>query len=390
MSHLTGVNAPVGDAGATTAGPGRGVVPLRPLQAGEILDGAVTAMRAHPGVMLGLSALVVALGQAIAIPLDYLYLRFLAGLVNGDTTLGSGTGINDLSLLRPGVLLNALIVSLLVGLLTTAVARAALGRSVTLGEVWTQTRPRLPRLLGLSLVIFVALFGLLAVGMIPGLLLAAADSPAAPLVLLLGLGGAAALVVNRWVSWSLAAAALVLENQPVRKALKRSSTLVKGGWWRVLGVSLLALLVAELVALVLSVVEQVVVGSNLSPVSDNGDGTYSGHHVALVYVFLGALFSAGIQAVVSPFTASVMALQYVDRRMRREGLDIQLAMSARARRDGAAAAVSGAAGTPGAAGAATAAAGGGQGKGMEPRLEPGLANGLAPGPGPEPGNGPAA
>ncbi|MEY9858733.1 lysylphosphatidylglycerol synthetase-like protein (DUF2156 family) [Catenulispora sp. GAS73] len=366
MSQLTGVNAPVGDPGTayTPAGLGRGVVPLRPLQAGEILDGAVTAMRTYPGVILGLSALVVALGQAVAIPLDYLYLHFLAGLVNGNTTLGSGTGINDLALLRPGVLLNALIVSLLVGLLTTAVARAVLGRPVTLGEVWAQTRPRLPRLLGLSLVIFIVLFGVLALGMLPGLLLAAAGSPAAALVLLLGLGGAAALAVNRWVAWSLAAAALVLEDQPVRRALKRSSTLVKGGWWRVLGVSLLGLLVAEMVALVFSVVQQVVVGSNLSPVSDNGDGTYSGHHVSLMYVFLGALFSAGIQAVVSPFAASVMALQYVDRRMRREGLDIQLAMSARARRDGSA----GAAGTAAGAGAV----------------------GTAPGGGPEPGNGPAA
>jgi hypothetical protein len=363
MSHLTGVNAPVRDPGSayTPAGLGRGVVPLRPLQAGEILDGAVTAMRAHPGVMLGLSALVVTLGQALAIPLDYLYLHFLAGLVNDNTTLGSGTGINDLALLRPGVLVNALVVSLLVGLLTTAVARSVLGRPVTLGEVWAQTRPRLPRLLGLSLVIFIVLFGLLAVGMIPGLLLAAAGSPVAALVLLLGLGAAAALAANRWVAWSLAGAALVLEDQPVRRALKRSSTLVKGGWWRVLGVSLLALLVSETVALVLSVVEQVAVGSNLSPVSDNGDGTYSGHHVSLVYVFLGALFSAGIQAVVSPFTASVMALQYVDRRMRREGLDIQLAMSERARRDGSAAGAMAAAAT-----AASAAGGGGPGPGNGP------------------------
>jgi len=341
MSHATGPTAapsvPGSDdprAAYTPAGLGRGVVPLRPLQAGEILDGAVTAMRTHPGVMLGLSALVVTVGQAIAIPLDYLYLRFLATLVDQNTTRNGGAGINALAALRPGVLVNALIVSLLVGLLTTAVSRAALGRPVTLAEVWKQTRPRLLRLFGLSLLIFITLFGALVVGILPGLALAAAGSPVAALVLLLGLGGAAAFALNRYVAWSLAGAALVLEDQPVRRALKRSSTLVKGGWWRVLGVSLLALLVSEMVAVVLSVVQQVVIGSNLSPVSDNGDGTYSGHHVAVLYVFLGALFSAAIQSVVSPFAASVMALQYVDRRMRREGLDIQLAMNARARHDG--------------------------------------------------------
>jgi hypothetical protein len=346
----------------TTAG--RGVVPLRPLQVGEILDGAVTAMRTYPGVMLGLSAVVVAAGQAVAIPLDFLYLRFLAGLVTDDTTLGSGTGINDLALLRPSVLLNALIVSLLVGLVTTAVSRAVLGRPVTLGEVWRLTRPRLPRLVGLAVLIFVTLFGVLVLGILPGALVAAAGNPAGVLLLVLGVGAAGAFAINRWVAWSLAGAALVLEDQPVRRALRRSSVLVKGGWWRVLGISLLAVLVSELVAGVLSVVEQLVVGSNLSPVSSNGDGTYSGHHVSVGYVFLGALFSAGIQAVVAPFAASVTALQYVDRRMRREGLDIQLAMNTRARATGnAAVAVAPASGVPGAFGAYAAPGGSGAGSG---------------------------
>ena len=119
----------------------------------------------------------------MAIPLDFLYLRFLAGLVDDDTTLGSGTGINDLALLRPSVLLNALIVSLLVGLLTTAVSRAVLGRPVTLGEVWRLTRPRLPRLVGLAVLIFVTLFGVLALGILPGALVAAAGNPAGVLLL---------------------------------------------------------------------------------------------------------------------------------------------------------------------------------------------------------------
>jgi hypothetical protein len=378
MSPLTGATAPAGAESAyAPTGPGRGVVPLRPLQAGEILDGAVTAMRTYPGVILGLSALVVTLGQAIAIPLDYLYLRFLAGLVDDNTTQAGGQGINDLAALRPGVLINALVVSLLVGLLTTAVSRAALGRPVTLADVWRRTRPRLLRLFGLALLIFLALFGLLLLGMLPGLLLAAAGNGAAPLLLVLGLFAAGALVLNRWVAWSLAGAALVLEDQSVRRALRRSSTLVKRGWWRVFGVSLLALLISEMVAVTLSIVEQVTIGSNLSPVSSNGDGTYTGHHVSVLYVFVGALFAAAIQSVVSPFTASVMALQYVDRRMRREGLDIQLAMDARVRRDRAVAGAAG--GTP----AGTAPNGAAPNSAALPGGPP--AGGL-----PEPGNGPIA
>src|SRR2546423_1004468 len=85
-------------------------------------------------------------------------------------------------------------------------------------------RPRLPGLYGLALLIFVTLFGVLVLGVRPGALLASADNPAGVLVLLLGIGGAGAFAINRWGAWSLAGAALVLEDQPVRRALRR------GGW----------------------------------------------------------------------------------------------------------------------------------------------------------------
>jgi hypothetical protein len=94
-------------------------------------------------------------------------------------------------------------------------------------------------------------------------------------------------------------------------------------------VLLLALLVAELISAVLAVAEQAVVGTQLSPVTSYSDGTFGGHEVTWVAVFLSALFGTAIQAVVSPFVAAVTALQYVDRRMRREALDIQLARSVR-------------------------------------------------------------
>ena len=41
--------------------PKPGVIPLRPLGVGEILDGAISYIRANPGVTLGLSAVVITL-----------------------------------------------------------------------------------------------------------------------------------------------------------------------------------------------------------------------------------------------------------------------------------------------------------------------------------------
>jgi hypothetical protein len=64
-------------------------------------------------------------------------------------------------------------------------------------------------------------------------------------------------------------------------------------------------------------------------VTSYDNGTYGGHQVTWVSVFLAAAFSTAIQAMVAPFVAAVTALQYVDRRMRREALDIQLGRSIR-------------------------------------------------------------
>ena len=325
-SGLYGTPVPASADSPVTA---RGVVPLRPLLVGELLDGGATALRANPGIMLGLSAIVVAAGQLLAVPLDYLYLRYLAGRVDGSTTAGGSAAIIELSDFRPSLLIDVLTMSLLVGLLVTTVSRAVLGRPARLGEVWASTRRKLPRLLGLAAVVYLVCLGSVALAVAPGVALLAAGNSGGGVLVFFGAVGGSVFALYRAISWLLAPAALVLEDQPIRKALKRSSVLVKGAWWRTFGVFLLAVLVAELIAAVLAIGEHQVLGSRLSPVTKYSDGTYAGHDVTLLSVFLAAAFTTAIQAVVSPFVAAVNALQYVDRRMRREALDIQLARSSR-------------------------------------------------------------
>src|SRR5690606_636634 len=121
-------------------------------------------------------------------------------------------------------------------------SRAVLGRGVTLGEAWQDSRPRLLRLLGLSLL--VPLLTGLAVGG-PGLLAALTGSFG--LTTLCVLGGAV-LGVWLWVRLSLAAPALMLERQGVRQAMRRSWKLVGGSWWRVFGIQLLVLVLVFVVA----------------------------------------------------------------------------------------------------------------------------------------------
>lgn len=323
---LPPTSGPVPAASATArrhpgAGIGRGVIPLRPLLTGEILDGAVTVMRSFPGTVFGVTAVVVVLGQAVSAPLDYLYLRFLSGVADRSS---SSLAVAELGAVRPGSLVTLLTQTLLLGLLVTTVSRAVLGRTAAPGEVWHQARPRVPRLLGMTLLMYLILGGALVAGLAPGVILIHEGQDAGPLLLFLGLAVAVVFCVWRGVAWSLAGAALMLEDQPVRAAFKRSSVLVRGSWWRVLGVRLAAMLVAGLVTLALSGAQQLLLGSRLNPAVVNADGTVSGHPVGWGAVLLAAAFTAAIQILVTPFTVNVTALQYLDQRMRREALDIQL------------------------------------------------------------------
>ena len=56
-----------------------GVIPLRPLGVGEILDGAITTIRRNPAPMLGLSAIVAVITQLSAVALDSLMFQDVAG-----------------------------------------------------------------------------------------------------------------------------------------------------------------------------------------------------------------------------------------------------------------------------------------------------------------------
>ena len=90
--------------------------------------------------------------------------------------------------------------------------------------------------------------------------------------------------------------------------------LVKKSWWRVFGIQLLATVIAGVIAGVVSVPFQTVAGATTSP---DGEPTTT----FWVLVTIGSVV-AGV--ITLPFTSGVVSLLYVDRRMRREGLDLIL------------------------------------------------------------------
>jgi hypothetical protein len=313
-----------------------GVIPLRPLGVGEILDGAVTTIRRNPGPMLGLSAIVAVLTQLLGLGVGYLVLRGAPTIESLPPTASLGeifeavAGLIGVSVIV--IVVTWLATVILTGILTVVVSRAVLGEQMTAGQAWHAARPRLPRLLLLTLVYSIIWLSPFLVATVVAVAVGATGADGgvtAALAVLLALA-AVPMAVWLYVRYALSGPSLMLESTSpaaggplrpvgVQGALRRSADLVKTSWWRVFGILLLVLLIAMIISQVISVPFSL-------PIFAVGDQPSDGEFfLTLVISALGGIVASTITA---PFTAAATVLLYVDRRIRREGLDIELARAA--------------------------------------------------------------
>jgi hypothetical protein len=205
--------------------------------------------------------------------------------------------------------------------------RAVLGQRVTLGEAWKGTSRRFWPLLGLTVTISLAVSAAAVVGVLLSILIGWALSNASQ-----GLGifvgiilGLASLLAALWlhVRLLLSPVALMLEGVGVGRAITRSWRLVHGAWWRTFGIWLLASVIGSIVSGVLAVPFALIGGvSSVVGVANGSTSLGLGYFIA---VSIGTLVAS---TVVLPFSSGVVALLYIDRRIRREALDIELARAA--------------------------------------------------------------
>ncbi|WP_336115190.1 proline-rich domain-containing protein [Streptomyces sp. PTD9-10] len=311
-----------------------GVIPLRPLGVGEILDGAVSTMRTYWRTVLGISLTVSVLTQLSVILLQGLLLKDSATtsalndrsatpseILQAVGTLMAGTGLVAVITVVGTIVATAL--------LTTVTSRAVLGKPVSTGEAWRDARPQVPKLFGLLLLLGLISVGVLLCGALPGILVAVAGGNRAASIAVVVLGVLAAAVVAVWltVRFSLASPALMLERQSIVKSMSRSAKLVRGSWWRVLGIQLLAGLIANIVS------SLVVIPFTLVAAAVSGDGTVGLFSPDAPSPGWSFLIISGIGSVIGtmitlPINAGVIVLLYIDQRIRREALDLELARAA--------------------------------------------------------------
>lgn len=302
--------------------PRPGIVPLRPLTLGEIYDGAIRSIRTNPAVMFVFSAILVAISVAIQGVLTWSTFEDLNAFMGMDPEAMQDVSTDSLFATMQGLLVNTgisalaafLITTILNGLLIHAVSQAVLGRSATLAQVWDAVKGQIPRLLLLSIVVAVMMAALVAVFV--GLFAAGAVSESPGLMGLSALGFIFILLPALLVLATftlLATPALVLERAGVGTALRRSFQLTKRSFWRVLGIYLLTSILVAILAWVISSPSSLFAPLLGSP--------------AAIYV-VTLVASVIASAITTPFMAAVVALLYIDVRMRTEALDVELAKAA--------------------------------------------------------------
>jgi hypothetical protein len=330
-------------AGGWTPPPRPGLIPLRPLDLGTLLGASFRVLRRNPRPTFGVSLLVQGVVTIVTL------------LVVGGVTIGSllrvqSAAPQDQSAIAAGTIAFGLLSGLLTiflslvagawlqGIIVIEVARGTLGEKLTLRRLWQYAKGRIWALVGWTAIVA----GVLAVafGLVVGviwILVVTLGALGIGLGVLVGFLGAIVLVVlGSWIGTkvSLVPCAIVVERLPVRAALARSWSLTGGYFWKVLGIQLL-------VWVILSFASNIAVApfSLLAPIlvafiDPNGTGSSFAVTAAVITYIVQLVVTLVVSAITAVISTAATALIYLDLRMRKEGLDLELVRFVEARQAG--------------------------------------------------------
>jgi hypothetical protein len=288
---------------------------------GEILDGSFQTIRRNAKAMLGASLL----AQSFAAILTAVITVVTATSMVSIEAWAESASPADVASLGLGFLAAVLLVAILTlfisavlqGAMVVPVARSILNRPTGFRQMWVLARSRAWTLVRLAALLMLA--GLLAL-LLPAALAVAVIATmerAGILVLIPLIPAVVALLLWVYIKLMVAPAAVVIEELGARDALRRSWSLTRANWWRIFGITLV-------VSVLVGIIGQVVmIPVSLLPTFLSGflsPHAGSEQDITVATAVIGAL----VGAVGYAFQTSVMALIYMDLRMRKDGLDITL------------------------------------------------------------------
>lgn len=313
-----------------------GIIPLRPLSIGDIYQGAFAAIKTNARTMFGFTAALLGVVLVISIATNYAIINLvLPNYLSPNSPYAAAfTSLSGSFSQLGGSLLQVLATVLLSGLIVVAVSRSVLGRVASSKEVWERTKSKFLPLIGLNIItsIISGLMMIIGIAVFFVLLASVASTAKTETELFQGLGISLVgllilMVISALVSsylsikFSVASPAMVLENLGVFAAIGRSWSLTRGNFWRLFGINILTAIITSMVAGIfggiagaLGAIFVVVGSSSPEDVIASLNTTY----------ILTMVMSTIAQLLILPFTSSVNALLYIDLRMRKEGLDVEL------------------------------------------------------------------
>jgi len=308
-----------------------GIIPLRPLTFGMILGRSFAALRQNPRVLLGFALcvqtaayLLVLLGVGAVAAASFTRLDTLSpGTDEFDAVMAGSIALTAIAGIVLGLAAGALAV-IVQGVVVTEVAHAAVAEKLTLRAVWQQVKPVLWRLIGYSFLL--ALAATLLIAVVAGAIIAIGFAALPLAVGLTVLVILAAIPLTLWLTTKLllVPAAIILEHATIRGAIGRSWTLIRGRFWPALGIIVLISLVFGAIAQVVSIPFSFLTTGLTTIIAPTGDPDPSAIIGIVVAVVLTQVVTLLIQSVAVVVQATATAIIYIDCRMRREGLDIDL------------------------------------------------------------------
>jgi hypothetical protein len=321
-----------------TPPPKPGLIPLRPLSFGTILGSSFRVMRRNPAPTLGLAVLLYGVIGIVVVAVLGAVIAFALGRVSNasendsyDVVAGS-IGLVVVAMLVP-IALSVIATGVLQGIISLEVARATLGEKLRVRGLWRLAKGRIAPLIGWSLLLTAAItvFLLISTGITVAVFAAAGAGSSNGVAVAIGgfllsmVFGLGFTVLGAWLGTklSLVPSVIMLERLTLGASMARSWSLTKNNFWRTLGIQLLISVIIYVASSVISTPISFIGAIAATVVNPNADG-------AAYFVVLGVTYLvAGIVAIVVGAIGLVMqsaavALIYIDIRMRKEGLDLEL------------------------------------------------------------------
>lgn len=316
-----------------TAPPKPGLIPLRPLDLGTILGASFRVLRRNPRPTFG-AALLIQGSVYLLLVLVVSGVTFAAlGRVSASTSqnlseiTAGAFGLIGVAAVVPA-LLAVIAAAIVQGIIVLEVSRGTVGEKLTFRGLWRRAHGRIWALIGWSALLILAstIIVVVLVVIIVVLALTLGNAGTVAAVLVGVLGGFGMLVIVIWLNTKLAfvPSALMIERLSLGQAVRRSWTLTSEFFWRTFGILALVSVIIGVAGQVISTPLTVLtpmVNTLIDPQGQNGPTAAA---VIIGSAVLAIVITVVFQSITSVVASATTALLYIDLRIRKEGLDLEL------------------------------------------------------------------